>query len=188
MSRIYQQKEVSLFILADVEKCAHVRQQLSYNAGERWSNIYFGFPRPALYLTNRWLASWLDYIFHGRRMLYALRHALKSEDFDFLSNLIIRLQKKSVWKHGGGAESQSSTLFGPSSILDHLCCLDPDHNLGGWCYRKLGTPREIVLLHGDSPLFTSSLTGCLKEDREGWKEQERWGGGSWQKEAEAVRF
>lgn len=46
-------------------------------------------------------------------MLYALRHALKSEDFDFLSNLIIRLQKKSVWKHGGGQSHNPPHCLGP---------------------------------------------------------------------------
>lgn len=41
----------------------------------------------------------------------------------------------------------------------------PDHNLRGWCYRKPDAPGEIELLHGDSSLFTSSLTGCLKMKR-----------------------
>lgn len=47
---------------------------------------------------------------------------------------------------------------------------------GGWCYRKPETPGEIALLHGDSPLFTSSLTGGLKEERkERRREGKRWG-------------
>lgn len=137
MSRIYQQKEVWL---ADVEKCAYVRQQLSYNAGERWLNIYFGFPHPDLYLTNRWLASWLDYIFNVKRMLYVLRHALKSEDFDFLSNLIIRLQKKSVWKQGGG---------GRVTILHIVwALLDPRPSLLPWPWSQ---PGRMVLQEARDP-------------------------------------
>ncbi|KAF3835218.1 hypothetical protein F7725_027776 [Dissostichus mawsoni] len=33
-------------------------------------------------------------------------------------------------------------------------------------YRKPDVPGQITLLHGDSSLFTSSSTGCLKEERE----------------------
>lgn len=105
-------------------------------------------------------------------------HLQLSGNFWLWFDFIIRLHKKSVLKQkvcacgvGGSAGLQSFALFQPLPLLllipSHLCCPDPDHNLGGWCYRKPRTPGKIVLLHGDSPVFISSLTGCLKESGEG---------------------
>lgn len=147
--------------------------------------IYFVLPHPELYLPNRRIASCYAWILSC---------------WEDVASIYVHLQLSGiwiiVWPHNqvteevcaeaeggaGDAEPQSFTLFRPLLlllllILDHLCCPDPDHNLGGWCYRKPKTPGEIVLLHGDSPLFTSSLTGCLKEEREKErrKEGERWG-------------
>lgn len=91
-----------------------------------------------------------------------------------LSDLILCYRTSLCWNwRGENTEQQSFTLFQPLLlllllILDHPCCPDPDYNLGGWCYRKPDAPGKIELLHGDSSLFTSSLTGCLKmKNREG---------------------
>lgn len=80
----------------------------------------------------------------------------------------VRQQNGCVW---GGTGPQSCALLEPlpllPPILSRLRCSDPDHNVGGWCYRKPGTPGKIELLHGDRPVFTSSFSGCLRGETEG---------------------
>ena len=133
-----------------------------------WSNIFSCTAQTQSY-TPLFLHTHVFY--HCCRMLRISRCAW---NYHLGVVIIVRphivLQKKSVLKQkgwGGDAAPQSFTLFKPLPlILDHLCCPDPDHNLGGWCYRKPDAPGEIALLHGDSPLFTSSWTGCLMGERE----------------------
>lgn len=111
------------------------------------------------------------------------------EDFWWRPDLIVRLHKKSaavcvrVWERdgavGGGCRGHNPVhCLGPSPSRCRssvrLRCPDPDHNVGGWCYRKRGTPGKIARLHGDSPVFTSSLSGCLWGDGGGGR---RAGGG-----------
>lgn len=162
-----------------------LRQKTSKSQGRRRNIFILYFPTQSYICQIEELHLAMHEFCHAGRMLQVFRCTYNYRGFGLLSDLTIRLQKKSVLKQKGGAgdaEPQSFTLFRPLLlllllILDHLCCPDPDHNLGGWCYRKPKTPGEIVLLHGDSPLFTSSLTGCLKEEREEerQKEGERWG-------------
>lgn len=140
-------------------------------------------PNSELYFRVRILASCYTWMLSWPEDVY-LDVPIITWGLWLLSDLISCYRRNLCWstKRGGGeenAEPQSFTLFSPLllllllPILDHLCCPDPDHNLGGWCYRKPDAPGEIVLLHGDSSIFTSSLTGCLKEERE---EGGMWGG------------
>lgn len=144
---------------------------------ERGSNIYPVHLHPEIYLPGRRIvmhecchAGWL---FQVRRYTYNCRGIF---DYGLLYNQVwqeVCAEAKSVCMGGvgGSAGLQSFALFRPLPLLlpipSHLCCPDPDHNLGGWCYRKPRTPGKIVLLHGDSTVFISSLTGCLKESGEG---------------------
>lgn len=174
--RIYQEKEEPPFIPTDVKKME--RNVLMSNMSSNISSCTV--PTRSSTSELECLLSHMDFVMAGGCCTYSGEPTVTWRLW-LLSDLISCYRRSLCWSRKGeggkNAEPQSFTLFKPLllllPILDHLCCPDPDHNLGGWCYRKPDAPGEIALLHGDSPLFTSSLTGCLKEERE---EGGMWGG------------
>ena len=134
-----------------------------------WSNIFSCTAQTQSY-TPLFLHTHVFY--HCCRMLRISRCAW---NYHLGVVIIVRphivLQKKSVLKQkgwGGGMQRHnpshcSSPCHWSSTISVALTLIT---TWGGWCYRKPDAPGEIALLHGDSPLFTSSWTGCLMGERE----------------------